>query len=79
MAVGINAAHAICRRVPSILSVDNETKADGEDDIVDSVSMDVEAYARDLAAYSKHRDRSVSIAGKTWTNFIREVHPSLLQ
>jgi len=41
--------------------------------------MDIEAFARDLAAYAKHRDRSVSIAGRTWTNFIREVYPSLLQ
>ena len=73
MAVGINAARAICARVPSILSVEDEESLTG------STVMDVEAFARDLAAYSNHRDRSVSIAGKGWTNFIREVHPSLLQ
>ena len=72
MAVGINAARAICARVPSALSVEEEENAIG-------VAMDVEAFVRDLAAYSNHRDRSVSIAGKAWTNFIRQVHPSLLQ
>ena len=41
--------------------------------------LDVEAFARDLAAYAKHRDRSVAIAGKGWSNFIREVYPTLLQ
>jgi len=71
MAVGINAARAICARVPAVLSVEEE-QATG-------VAMDVEAFVRDLAAYSNHRDRSVSIAGKGWTNFIRQVHPSLLQ
>jgi protein SDA1 len=72
MAVGINAARAICARVPSVLSVER-------DELDSTVVMDVEAFARDLAAYSNHRDRSVSIAGRGWTNFIREVHPSLLQ
>jgi protein SDA1 len=72
MAVGINAARAICARVPSVLSVEEEESTVG-------VAMDVEAFVRDLAAYSNHRDRSVSIAGKAWTNFIRQVHPSLLQ
>ena len=41
--------------------------------------MDMEAFVRDLAAFATHRDRSVSIAGKAWTNFVREVHPGLLQ
>jgi protein SDA1 len=72
MAVGMNAARAICARVPSVLSVE-------KDELDSTVVMDVEAFARDLAAYSNHRDRSVSIAGRGWTNFIREVHPSLLQ
>jgi protein SDA1 len=71
MAVGINAARAICARVATVLSVEEEQEA--------GVAMDIEAFVRDLAAYSKHRDRSVSIAGKAWTNFIRESHPSLLQ
>jgi protein SDA1 len=74
MAVGINAARAICARVPSALSVE-----EGNEILTGGTSMDVEAFARDLAAYSNHRDRSVSIAGKAWTNFIREVHPGLLQ
>jgi len=43
------------------------------------MAFDVEAFVRDIAAYANHRDRSVSIAGKSFTNFIRETHPSLLQ
>jgi protein SDA1 len=78
MAVGINAARAMCARVPSVLS--NEEEDDGEgDDVVKSTAWDVEAFVRDLAGYAKHKDRSVSIAGRGWTNFIREVYPSLLQ
>jgi len=73
MAVGINAVRAICSRVPSVLSVEDSQESSG------TTVMDIEAFARDLAAYAKHRDRSVSIAGRTWTNFIREVYPSLLQ
>jgi len=75
MAVGINACRAICARVPSVLSIEDSKS----DDNISSTSMDIEAFARDLAAYSKHRDRSVGIAGKTWTNFIRSVFPTLLQ
>ena len=75
MAVGINACRAICARVPSVLSIEDSNV----DDNAGTTTMDVEAFARDLAAYSKHRDRSVAIAGKSWTNFIREVYPSLLQ
>jgi protein SDA1 len=73
MAVGINAVRAICARVPSVLSKDESKETTG------ATVMDIEAFARDLAAYSNHRDRSVSIAGKAWTNFVREMHPSLLQ
>lgn len=76
MAVGINAVRSICVRVPAVLADDNNT------DLVDgsaSTVMDVEAFVRDLAGYAKHRDRSVMIAGKSWLNFIRAVHPSLLQ
>jgi len=73
MAVGINAARAICTRVPSVMSVEESDETAG------STVMDIEAFARDLAAYSNHRDRSVSIAGKSWTNFVREVNPGLLQ
>ena len=71
MAVGINAVRAICIRVPSVLSI--------EKDEGNSMSLDMEAFARDLAANAKHRDRSVMIAGKAWANFIRLVHPGLLQ
>ena len=71
MAVGINAVRAICARVPSVLS---EEKEEGG-----SASWDVEAFVRDLGGYAKHKDRSVSIAGRGWVNFIREVYPSLLQ
>lgn len=76
MAVGINAVRAICGRVPSVLSDDNNTDAREEST---STYMDVEAFVRDLAGYAKHKDRSVMIAGRSWVNFIRETHPSLLQ
>ena len=33
---------------------------------------------RDLAAYSKHRDKSV-VAARGWINIVREHHPQLLQ
>jgi protein SDA1 len=72
MAVGINAVRAICARVPSALSME-ESKAS-----VGTAVLDVEAFARDMAGYATHRDRSVSIAGKGWMNFIRETFPSLL-
>lgn len=75
MAVGINACRAICARVPSVLSGEE----DGEDGKETSAAWDVEAFVRDLAGFAKHNDRSVSIAGRGWVNFIREVYPSLLQ
>lgn len=78
MAVGINAARAICARVPSALSIEDENTNDLMAGST-STAMDIEAFARDLAAYGNHRDRSVSISGKSWTNFVREVHPGLLQ
>lgn len=112
MAVGINAARAICARVPTVLTMtsimsasayqdkkkknrknkkNGTDKDDGDDDddntpaatmVIDqtsAVGMDTQAFARDLAGFANHRDRSVAIAGKAWTNFIREVHPALLQ
>ena len=77
MAVGINAVRSICARVPSVLADDNNTE--DLEGISARTFMDMEAFARDLAGYAKHKDRSVMIAGKSWVNFIREVHPSLLQ
>jgi len=91
MAVGINAVRAICNRVPSVLSIEEDSpemiassEVGGEKKKSGIAShnytmLDVEAFARDLAAYTKHKDRSVSIAGRGWANFVREVHPSLLQ
>ena len=73
MAVGINACRAICARVPTALSIEESQESSG------TAVLDVEAFVRDIAAYSKHRDRSVSMAGKSFTNFIRETYPSLLQ
>lgn len=73
MAVGINAIRAICSRTPSVLSIEDSK------DSLDATAFDVEAFVRDIAAYSNHRDRSVSIAGKSYTNFIRVTHPTLLQ
>jgi len=34
---------------------------------------------RDLAAYTKHRDKSVVVAARGWINVVREHHPQLLQ
>ncbi len=82
MAVGINACRAICARSPSsLLPEDSNTLHDDEANGIgsSSISVDVEAFARDLAGFAKHRDRSVAVAGRSWTNFVREVHPSLLQ
>lgn len=83
IAVGINAIRAICTRVPSVMSEEESkesTDATGEDGFSGSgTAMDIEAFARDIAAFSNHRDRSVSIAGKSWTNFVREVNPGLLR
>jgi protein SDA1 len=78
MAVGINACRAICARNPSsLIAEDSNTLS--ENGSTSAVHIDVEAFARDLAGYSKHRDRSVAVAGRGWANFVREVHPSLLQ
>lgn len=93
MAVGINAVRSICARVPSVLSTDDDDDDEEEGDADKnadgrrrrrrkreiSSSWDVEAFTRDLAGYARHKDRSISIAGRGWVNFIREVHPSLLQ
>jgi protein SDA1 len=73
MAVGINAIRAICARTPSVLSIDDSQSA------METTAFDVEAFVRDIAAFANHRDRSVSIAGKSYQNFIRATHPSLLQ
>jgi protein SDA1 len=85
IAVGINACRAICARTPSsLVAEDSNTLHD--DDVsgggsggTTSIHVDVEAFARDLAGFAKHRDRSVAVSGRAWTNFVREVHPSLLQ
>mmetsp|Transcript_6014 Transcript_6014/g.14909 ORF Transcript_6014/g.14909 Transcript_6014/m.14909 type:complete len:882 (+) Transcript_6014:90-2735(+) len=76
MAVGINAVRAICARTPAVLTTDADFVADGG---TGTSYLDVEAFVRDIAGYSNHRDRSVSIAGKAFMNFIRETHPTLLQ
>ena len=83
MAVGINAVRAICARVPACMvreSVEDRVAQldDNDNDNNNKVAMDMEAFARDLASYANHRDRSVAIAGKAWLNFVREVNPSLL-
>lgn len=79
MAVGINAVRAICARVPSVLSGEDDVGGDDDNIREKSTAWDVEAFTRDLAGYAKHKDRSVSIAGRGWVNFIREIYPSLLQ
>ena len=80
IAVGINACRAICARVPaSLVKEDSNSSNDESNGSTSSVHVDVEAFARDLAGYAKHKDRSVAVAGRAWTNFVREVYPSLLQ
>lgn len=86
MAVGINACRAICSRAPSALVVDEEDAGSSALPKKDrggiatnaAVMMDIEAFARDLAGYHKHRDRSVAVAGRAWQNMIRDSFPSLL-
>lgn len=34
---------------------------------------------QDLAAYSKHADKSVVVAARGFINFVRETYPSLLK
>jgi len=80
IAVGINTCRAICARVPSsLVKEDSDTLNTEKDGSTSAVHVDVEAFARDLAGYAKHRDRSVAVAGRSWQNFVREVYPSLLQ
>jgi protein SDA1 len=80
IAVGINACRAICARVPSsLVKEDSNSSNDEKNGSTSSVHVDVEAFARDLAGYSKHKDRSVAVAGRSWQNFVREVYPALLQ
>ncbi len=74
MAVGINAARAVCTRVPSILGEDDGRGNDGGGEV-----MDMEAFVRDIAAFGRHRDKSVAVAAKGFINFVRENHPKLLQ
>jgi len=78
MAVGINAIRAICSRVPSILVTDDNDVNDDIDMQDSAVKMDIPAFVQDITSYAKHRDRSISSAGKAFLNFIREVYPSLL-
>lgn len=80
IAVGINTCRAICARVPSsLVKEDSDTLNAEQNESTSSLQVDVEAFARDLAGYAKHRDRSVAVAGRSWQNFVREVYPSLLQ
>lgn len=76
MAVGINAARAICARVPAVFVVESREEML---EMPSATYMDIEAFTRDLAGFANHRDRSVSIAGKAWVNLVRQLHPSLLQ
>ena len=83
MAVGINAVRAICMRCPAVMNTDdtNVSKYSEEEDAAMGTSrvlFDMEGFARDLAGYARHRDRSAAVAGRTWVNFVREVYPALL-
>lgn len=40
---------------------------------------DMLGFARDIAAYSKHRDKSVVVAARSWINSVRAKFPSLLR
>mmetsp|Transcript_19617 Transcript_19617/g.40691 ORF Transcript_19617/g.40691 Transcript_19617/m.40691 type:complete len:849 (+) Transcript_19617:51-2597(+) len=72
VAVGINASLRILERVPSLLTDDDDNEAG-------SAGLDIEAFVRDIAAFNRHRDKSVRTASKSFTNFIRASHPALLQ
>eukprot|EP00520_Triparma_pacifica_P003600 CAMPEP_0118640400 /NCGR_PEP_ID=MMETSP0785-20121206/4735_1 /TAXON_ID=91992 /ORGANISM="Bolidomonas pacifica, Strain CCMP 1866" /LENGTH=511 /DNA_ID=CAMNT_0006531789 /DNA_START=24 /DNA_END=1556 /DNA_ORIENTATION=- len=74
MAVGINAVTAVCKRVPSLLAEDDDHVNDGGGSVVD-----MEAFVRDIAGFTRHRDKSVSVAAKGFVNFIRVTHPRLLK
>jgi len=74
MAVGINAVTAICKRVPSLLGEDDDHDDDGGGAVVD-----MEAFVRDVARFSRHRDKSVNVAARGFVNFVRVTHPKLLQ
>lgn len=39
----------------------------------------MDAFAQDIAAYAKSRDKSVVIAARGFTNLVRELHPKLLR
>jgi protein SDA1 len=73
IAVGINSCRAICSRCPSVMSEEESKESEG------ATIFDIEAFARDIAGFANHRDRSVSIAAKSWVNFVRSTNPGLLQ
>lgn len=71
MAVGINAARAICSRCPSVMNTEDESFIDTQYDntpmmSTNRVALDMEGFAQDLAGYAKHKDRSAAIAGRAW-------------
>jgi protein SDA1 len=71
MAVGINAARAICARCPSVMNTEDESFIDTQYDNTSMIStnrvaLDMEGFAQDLAGYAKHKDRSAAIAGRAW-------------
>jgi protein SDA1 len=71
MAVGINAARAICSRCPSVMNTEDDNFIGTQDDnttmmSTNRVALDMEGFAQDLAGYAKHRDRSAAIAGRAW-------------
>lgn len=39
----------------------------------------MQKFIQDLAAYGKHRDKSVVIAARGFINFVRETYPTLLK
>ncbi|GKY97036.1 hypothetical protein MPSEU_000662300 [Mayamaea pseudoterrestris] len=73
IAVGINSCRAICSRCPSVMSEEESKESEG------ATVFDIEAFARDIGGFANHRDRSVSIAAKSWVNFVRSTNPGLLQ
>ncbi|GMI16613.1 hypothetical protein TrLO_g15633 [Triparma laevis f. longispina] len=74
MAVGINTCRAILARVPALLTEEEGHENDGGGSV-----LDIEAFVRDVCGFGRHRDKSVSVAAKGFTNFIRETQPKLLQ
>lgn len=71
MAAGINSIRAICARVP--LAILDQPDADEE-----MLAEEESALLLDLVQYKAHKDKGVSMAGRSLLGLYREVCPALL-